>query len=126
MNWCATPGERGAWIALSDFLFPPGYDTLPLLLLVGELHRLDIGANPPLFQKTIKPAGGRPGAASARAFLEDLTVTIVRQSTTGASSHPLSNRGAQALRPNRTRLQPKCPGIFFRENPSIQKVNLAD
>ena len=99
MNWCATPGEGGplnlaltalckqmdeaashlastgipstqrALIALSDFLVPPGYDTLTLLLLVGE--------PPPLFQKTIKPAGRRPEAASVRAFPVGLTVTIV-------------------------------------------------
>jgi hypothetical protein len=66
-------------IAMSDFLGPLGCDTLPLLLLVGELHRLDIDANPLLFHKTINPAGGRPGPAPVRKILEGLTVAIVRR-----------------------------------------------
>jgi hypothetical protein len=82
---CAeSPGAQraamtGSLIALSEFLVPLGCDTLPLLLLIGDLHRLDIGANPPLFQKTIKPAGGRPGPAPVREILEGLTVAIVRR-----------------------------------------------
>nr|WP_294545399.1 hypothetical protein [uncultured Rhodopila sp.] len=82
---CAeSPGAQRAamtrsLIALSEFLVPLGCDTLPLLLLVGDLHRLDRGANPLLFQKTVKPAGGRPGAAPVREVLEGLTVAIVRR-----------------------------------------------